>query len=354
MAKLIQSSTHKIGLAPGSVVYVGNKQSTKKTIDVIDYTETVLDEKVLQSAEACHPYQDKASVTWFDIDSVDDTGLIQEIGEEFGIHELVLEDIVNTGQRPKMEDHGKYIFITMKMLYRDPEDDALDSEQVSLLIGNNYVFTFQEQEHHIFDAVKERLRMSTLRIRKMGSDYLGYALVDTVVDYYFMVLEQMNERLEALEEELVTQPAAETLSKLHQAKRELIILRKAVWPLREMVSDLLRSESKLFSPKMRYFVGDLYDHTLQVLDTLETFRDVVGGLQDVYLSNVSNKMNETMKTLTIIATIFIPLTFLAGIYGMNFEHMPELGWKHGYRVFWLIMVIMMTCMLVIFRRKKWL
>jgi magnesium transporter len=280
--------------------------------------------------------------------------LLEKIGANFTLHPLVLEDIVNTEHRPKFEDFDSYLFLVLKMLHYDVQTAEIHTEQVSLVITSNTVLSFQEKQGDVFEGVRERLRNNKGRIRKMGADYLAYALLDSVVDSYFGILEQIGEQLERMEDELVLHPTPETLHKIHHFKREMILLRKAVWPLRELIGGLQRNESAIITDATGIFLRDVYDHTIQILDTLETFRDVLSGLLDLYLSNISNRMNEVMKVLTIIATIFIPLSFFAGIYGMNFEHMPELHWRWSYPLLWLFMLTIGGGMLLYFRKKKWL
>jgi magnesium transporter len=265
-----------------------------------------------------------------------------------------MEDILHTDQRPKMEDFEDYIFIVTKMLFFDQEKRELKAEQLSLILGENYVVTFQERVGDVFEPIRERIRKGKGRVRKMQSDYLAYALIDAVVDHYFIVLEKIGETVESLEEELVTNPTPETLQAIHHLKRELIFLRKSVWPLRELISGLERGEASLIQEKTTVFLRDVYDHTIQVIDTVESLRDMVSGMLDVYLSSVSNRMNEVMKVLTIIATIFIPMTFIAGIYGMNFENMPELKWPWGYPLVWCVILAIGIVMLGYFKKKKWL
>ena len=253
-------------------------------------------------------------------------------GSATDFHPLVLEDILNTDQRPKMEEYGDYLYIVLKMLHDKGKGNQIEAEQVSLVLGPNFVFSFQESGGDVFDQIRERLRTGKGRLRKMGADYLAYTLVDAIVDYYFVILEKLGERIELLEEELVAHPRTETLKEIHTLKREMIFLRKAVWPLREVISGLQRGESPLVQKTTGIYLRDVYDHTIQVIDTIETFRDMLSGVLDIYLSSVSNRLNPVMKVLTIIATVFMPLTFLAGVYGMNFKYMPELEWRWGYPV----------------------
>ena len=280
--------------------------------------------------------------------------IIEKIGNHFNIHPLILEDIVNTGQRPKMEDFIDYIFIVLKMLYYDEKENETKAEQVSLILRSNFVISFQESEGDVFDTIRERIRSDRGRIRRMGADYLAYALIDAIVDNYFIILEKLGEKIEDIEDELVINPAPATLQAIHDLKREMIFLRKSVWPLREVISRLERWESPLINKSLDIYLRDVYEHTIQVIDSIETFRDMLSGLLDIYLSSISNRMNEIMKVLTIIATIAIPLTVITGIYGMNFQSMPELQWWWSYPIVLLVMLTLGILMIIYFRRKKWM
>jgi magnesium transporter len=253
-----------------------------------------------------------------------------------------------------MEDYGDYLYVVVKMLHDKGKTGQVEAEQVSLIIGPNFVFSFQEGEGDVFEPIRERIRNGKGRLRKMGADYLAYSLLDAIVDYYFVILEKLGERVEFLEEELVTNPKTQTLQEIHHLKREMIFLRKAVWPLREVIGALERGESPLIQKGTSLYLRDVYDHTIQAIDTVETFRDMVSGMLDIYLSSVSNRLNAVMKVLTIIATVFMPLTFLAGVYGMNFKYMPELEWRWGYPLVWAVMIGIGGVMLIYFKRKKWL
>jgi len=354
MPKLFTKRAKEVGLPPGTLVHIGDRKVEKAKITLIDYDEAQLQEKELETVDECFPFKDKPTVTWINIDGIHQVEVIEKIGKHFNIHPLILEDILNTGQRPKMEDFEDYIFVVVKMIYYDDKDNEIKAEQLSLLIGPNFVISFQEKEGDVFDPVRERIRNGKGRIRKMKTDYLAYALVDTIVDHYFVVLEKLGEKIEDMEEELVTNPTPETLQTIHTLKRELIFLRKSVWPLREVVNNMERGESSLIDESTGIYLRDVYDHTIQVIDTIETFRDMVSGMLDIYLSSISNKMNEVMKVLTIIATIFIPLTFIAGLYGMNFKYIPELEWHWSYPVLLFVMAGIGFLMLVYFRRKRWL
>jgi len=354
MLKLFRKTARKVGLPPGTLVQIEEKKAEKVKITIIDYDETQFQEKEVETVEECFPFKDKPSVTWINIDGVHQVEVIEKIGAHFGIHSLILEDIMHTVQRPKIEDFEDYIFVVVKMIYYDEKENEIKAEQVSIILGTNFVISFQEKEGDVFDHVRERIRRNKGRIRKMKPDYLAYALIDTIVDHYFIVLEKLGEKIEGMEEELVTNPTPETLQNIHTLKRELIFLRKSIWPLREVISVLERGESSLIDESTGIYLRDVYDHTIQVIDTVETFRDMVSGMLDIYLSSISNKMNEVMKVLTIIATIFIPLTFVAGLYGMNFKYIPELEWHWGYFAVLFLMVIIGFVMVLYFRNKKWL
>ena len=301
-----------------------------------------------------------STITWINIDGLHDVETIEKIGGHFGMHPLIMEDIANTGQRPKLETSEKHLFLVLKMLYCDPDNGEIRSEQFSFVVGNNFVISFQERVGDVFEPVRYRIRKTEPRVRFMNADYLAYTLVDAIVDGYFSVLEALGERIESMEDVLVNDPRPEHLETIHELKRELIVMRKAVWPLREVVGGLERLESDLIKDGTRTYLRDLYEHTIQVIDTVETFRDMVSGLLDIYMSSVSNKMNEVMKVLTIMATIFIPLGFLAGVYGMNFDtaaspfNLPELGLPYGYLMFWGLVVLIGGGLFVFFKRKGWL
>lgn len=344
----------KAGLPPGTPVYVGERKDEEVRISVLDYDEMQYQEKEVKDVEECFPFKDTSTVTWINIDGIHRIDIIEKIGRHFGLHPLIQEDIVNTEQRPKMEDFGDYIYIVLKMIYHDENDGEIKIEQVSLILGENFVISFQEKEGDIFSHVRERIRNGKGRIRKMKADYLAYSLLDAVVDNYFFILEKSGEQIEELEDKVVSEPKPETLQEIHKLKRGMIFLRRSVWPLREVINSLERGESSLIQETSRIYLRDVYDHTIQVIDSVETFRDMLSGMHDTYLSSISNRMNEIMKVLTIIATIFIPLTFVAGVYGMNFKFMPELEWQWGYFAVWLIMVGVAVVMVAFFKRKKWL
>ncbi|MDD5079755.1 MAG: magnesium/cobalt transporter CorA [Candidatus Omnitrophica bacterium] len=359
MSKFIKKASKTIGQAPGSIIYVGEKKIEEPRISIIDYDEKSFQEKEVKNVEECFPFKESPTITWINIDGLHDTDIISKIGNYFGIHHLILEDIANTSQRPKFEESGKYIFVVLNMLYFDEKDNETKAEQVSFVFGTNFVISFQEQEGDVFNPIRGRIRDNKGRIRKSGADYLAYVLVDAVVDNYFIILEKLGEKIANMEDELVANPSARKLQTIQDLKRDIIFLRKSVWPLREIISGLQRTESDLLQDSTAAYLRDLYDHTIQVIDTIESLRDMVSGMLDIYMSSISNKMNEVMKVLTIIATIFIPLTFIAGIYGMNFNpdvsffNMPELNWKFGYMFAWGVMFSVASAMVIYFKKKRW-
>lgn len=355
MLKTPHKRSKKAGLPPGTLVHIGEKKSGGTRITILDYDEANFQEKETDAINECVLFKDKPTVTWINIDGVHSVEVLEKLGECYGFHPLVLEDVMNTDQRPKMEDYSDYLYIVLKMLRYIDRNGGTVSEQISLIVGPNFVFSFQEGiEGDVFGPVRERLRSNKSRIRKMGADYLAYSLIDAIVDNYFSVLEKLGEKVELLEEKIVSRPATETLREIHFLKREMIYLRKAVWPLREVINVMERGESPLIRESTRVYLRDIYDHTIQIIDTVETLRDMVSGMLDIYLSSVSNRLNAVMKVLTIIATIFMPLTFLSGIYGMNFKYMPELGWRFGYPAFWVVVVVIVVTMLIFFKKKDWL
>jgi magnesium transporter len=338
------------GLPPGTLVHVGEKKTEKVRIRVIDYDEKDVTEKEIATIDECFLFKD----TWINIDGLHDTTIIENIGEKYDLHPLVLEDILNTGQRPKFEDFESYIFLVLKMFYRDEAHDETVVEQVSVILGKHVVISFQEKPGDVFDSVRERIRKNKGKIRKAGADYLAYALLDAIVDSYYAILERVGDKVENLEEVIIAEPTPDSLHTIHELKREMIFLRKSVWPLREVISTMSKAESALVKKATGVYLRDVYDHTIQVIDTVETFRDMLSGMHDTYLSSISNRMNEIMKVLTIFASIFIPLTFIAGVYGMNFVFMPELHWRWGYFAVWGVMLAVGILMLMYFKRKRWI
>ncbi len=341
-----------IGAPPGTVVYQGEERTEKVKISLIEYNETEFIEKEFYDLSECMDYVNPELVRWINVDGIHMVELIEAIGKRFNIHPLTLEDIVNTSQRPKFEDYDNYVVSIMKMISYDTE---LHSELLSVVLLEGMVISFQEVHGgDAFDLIRNRIRQGKGRIRKMGADYLAYALIDAVVDCYFNILEKIGDKIELLEEELIEDPSKETMQQLHYMKREMIFVRKAVWPMRELVNNMERCETKLIKPSTDIYLRDVHDHVVRVIDTVETYRDLLSGMMDIYLSSVSNRMNEVMKVLTIITTIFVPVTFIAGVYGMNFEYMPELHSKWGYAATWIAMLTIMISLMIYFRRRKWL
>ncbi len=353
MIRFVKKRSKKTGLPPGSLVHIGKKKETKTKITIIDYDEKIFQELEIDAPKECITYKDKPTITWINVDGIENIEILKDLGECFNIHPLTLEDILNTDHRPKLEDYENYIYIVLKMLSYNEKEGGISSEQVSLILGKNYVISFQESEGDIFDPIRERIKNDKGRVRKAGSDYLLYLLLDSIVDNYFNILEKVSEKIEGLEDEVIKNPTQETLNTIHNMKTEMLYLKKSVWPLREVVNKLERGELTLIKKSTSVYLRDIYDHTIQVIDTTETLRDMLSGILDIYLSSVSNRMNEVMKVLTIIATIFIPVTFIAGIYGMNFSNMPEIGWPWSYVVFWIVVLIIGVTMIIYFKRKKW-
>jgi magnesium transporter len=354
MQTLIRRQSHKAGLPPGSLVPMGDTAARPVRISAIDYDQNTYNETVLDGVNDCIPYKTSSTTSWINVDGVHNADLIKSMGECFDLHALTLEDIMNTDHRPKVEDFGHYIFITLKMLYLSGPNDDILFEQVSLVLGQGYVLSFQEAQGDVFQTVRERIQRASGRLRQRGPGYLAYALVDAVVDQYFLILESLGEEIETLEEYVVQDSDRIDTSQIYGIKREVTLLRRSVWPLREMVSTLEKIETDLIDETTQVFVRDLHDHSLAILDTIDTFRDMAGNILDVHLTNVNNRMNQVMKLLTIIATIFIPLTFIAGIYGMNFDYMPELKWQYSYFIIWGIMLVLALAMVKYFKNKKWL
>jgi magnesium transporter len=354
MQRLIKKRSPKVGLPPGTLVHIGEKKVEKARITIMDYDETNLEEKEAKTIEESYPFKDKPTVTWINIDGLHEVEIIEKLGSHFGLHPLLLEDILNTDQRPKMEDYGDYIFVVLKMLYPGENKDEIEAEQVSLILGSNFIISLQESEGDVFNPIRDRIRKSKGRIRKTGSDYLAYALLDAIVDNYFLILENISEKIEDTEQQLATNPSSETLQYIRELKNEMIFLRKSIWPLRELINGLERCESTLIHQSTGAYLRDVYDHTIQIIDTVESYRDMISGMVDIYLSSISNKMNEVMKVLTIFASIFIPLTFVAGLYGMNFEFMPELKWHWGYFALLAVMALIGISLVFYFKRKRWL
>jgi magnesium transporter len=355
-SKLRKKTYREPGESPGTLHDICNVTTKEIDITIINYDSINFKEKDVTNIEDCFIYTNDSSITWINVEGVHRHDILEKLGKHYGLHPLMLEDISSCDQRPKLDDYDEHIFIIVKMLSYNEEEKKVMAEQVSFVLGSNYVISFQEEGKmgDVFNPNRERLKNNKGKIRKSGADYLLYTLVDTVVDNYFIILETIGERIEELEGKLISDPSPEKLKTLYSLKREMINLRKSVWPLREVISKMEKGESDLIKPSTQVFIRDVYDHTIQVIDTVESYRDVLASMVDIYMSSISNRMNSVMKVLTIISTIFIPLTFVAGVYGMNFDYMPELKWKYGYLYVWIFMIISVCFMLIYFRRKKWL
>jgi len=349
-----RSRGSKIGLAPGTPVFIGERKLTTARIEILAYDRDSVREVNRAGIEECRELGHGELVAWININGIHDIALVEAVGECFGLHPMILEDIVNSSQRPKFEEFDDYLFIAMKMLAFVETTSKLESEHVSLILGSSFVISFLEDEGDVFDAIRHRIRTSGGRIRTMKADYLAYCLMDAIVDHYFLAVEGIGDRVEMYEERILTDPRPNDIQEIHRFKREQLPLRKAVWPLREVLGAIAKSDSQLLRPETGVFWRDLYDHTVQVIDMVETSRDILASLHDAYLSSLSNRMNEVMKILTIISTIFIPLTFIVGVYGMNFEFMPELKWRLGYFFVWGVMLTIGISLYGFFKRRKWL
>jgi magnesium transporter len=343
-----------IGLPPGSLVHIGAEREEKVSISIMDYDPQNVRESKIENVEELRKFKDSPSITWINVNGVHDVKLIEKIGQIFDIHPLVLEDIVDTTQRPKAEVSSNYTFIIFKTLESNQETGDIIPEQLAIVFGSKFIMTFQERPGDPFDPIRERLRGRVGRLRTAGPDFLAYSLLDATVDSYFLVLESLAERIEVLEELLVTDPKRELLDQIHRLKVDMIFLRRSAWPLREIINKLSYGDSFFVQKSTLPYLRDVYDHTIHIVETMETYRDIVSGMLDIYLSSVSMRLNETMKVLTIIATIFIPLTFVAGWYGMNFKNMPEIDWKWGYPMVIVISISIAGGMIVFFRRKNWI
>lgn len=349
----LTSSADKSGLPPGSLVHIGEKHETECKISVTQYNADKLLQHDIASIAELKQLQDNALITWVNIDGLNDINIVESIGRELNIHSLVLEDILSTHQRPKLEEYEDYFYMVVKSISVDYENNFnLKYEQISILLLANVVVTFQEKADDTFNHIHNRLQKG--RLRKLGSDYLAYVILDTIVDEYFVVENNLDKIIDPLEDNLLSNPTAEMLQVIQQIRRELITIKRNISPLRELLTKIQHTDSPLLQEKTIPFYGDVHDHVLRVTESLESYRERIAAMQDIYLSSISNKMNETMKVLTVFASIFIPLTFIAGIYGMNFEYMPELKWRWAYPTLWAVFIGISVGLLIYFRKKKWL
>jgi magnesium transporter len=353
------SETQISELSPSAMLKTDETIVEKPKITIIHYDESHYHEAEIKEVEECFVFKSKPAVTWINVDGLHQVDILEKLGSCYGIHPLVLEDIV-TDQRPKIEDYDDYIFIVLKMLYYNENgdeelgDSKIDFDQVSIILGPNFIISFKEKEVDVFNPIRDRLRTAKGKIRKQGADYLAYSMIDSIVDHYFVIMEKLGDRFEELEDAVVASPKPEILPTIYNLKSDMLFLRKSVWPLREAISKMQRTDSHLVSESTKIYLRDVYDHTIQVIENIETFRDMSASLLETYLSSLSNKLNEVIKLLTIISTIFIPLTFLAGLYGMNFRYMPELESRWGYPVVLTLMFLVVAVMLAYFRRKGWI
>lgn len=354
MAEFLKKKNKAIGAAPGTLVHVGEHYQDNSNITVIEYNENYFNEMEVNSVEDCFNETKEDTVKWINVDGINDVPIIEKIGGILELHPLLLEDILSTTQRAKIDDYEDSLFIILKMLYYNEKEKTLKSEQVSIVVKDSYIISFQEFSGDVFGNVRERLKGGRRNIRKTGPDYLAYALTDALVDSYFLVLEKIGESMDDIEERMMDNPSRDVLQEIYNIKRQMLFLRNSIWPLREVIGTMSRCESDIIKESTGVYLRDVYDHCIQVIDTIETYQDIMSNMLDTYLSSISNKTNDVMKVLTIFSTIFIPLTFLAGIYGMNFKNIPELQWSNGYGIFWIVSIIIIVFMLLFFRKKKWL
>jgi len=354
MARNVNSSSKKAGLPPGSLVHVGALKSDETITSLIDYNAETFTEKECETIEECFECKSTSNVSWINIDGLHDTNIIEKLGKHFQMHPLLIEDILNTTRRPKVEEFDNCVLVTIKMLGISEDGKSIISEQVSFVLGDKWLVSFQEVPGDIFDNLRQRIRESKGLIRQHGVDYLLYRLVDTVVDNYFIVAEHFNEVTEALEERVLKSPDQESSQSIQEVKKALRSFRKAVSPLREAIISLQKEHSDFIHAATIRYLRDVYEHVIHVNESIEAQREILASVLDLYHSGISNKMNQVIQVLTIISTIFIPLTFIAGIYGMNFDDMPELHWEHGYLAVWIVMIVLIVLMVIYFRRKKWL
>jgi magnesium transporter len=353
MSRSLRKFARKAGMPPGSLIYLGDKEPQPAKITIIHYSDTDYVETEFDAFTECLPMADRTGVTWIKVNGLQQVKNLEKLGECFQIHPLVLEDILDLEQRPKIEDYENYLYIALKTINLTGAE-AIEAQQVSLILGPHYLISFHEGDGGLFASIRERLRQGKGRIRKMGADYLAYALIDLIVDNYFVKLETFSDKVEFLEDEVVVRPSPETLREVHRFKNDMIMLRKSLWPLREVIARLERRESPLISDNLTIYFKDVYDHTIIAIEEVETYRDILSGMLDIYLSSMSNRLNEIIKVLTIIATIFMPLTFITSLYGMNFKNMPELSWEYGYFGVLGAIAIIAAAMLWYFRKKHWI
>ncbi|MHB1428385.1 MAG: magnesium/cobalt transporter CorA [Rhodocyclaceae bacterium] len=344
----------KAGLPAGTLVHLGERKTERAAISLIEYSADILKETHFDSLAACQACTPTQPKLWLNVHGLHEPAVLQEIGKRFQLHPLVLEDILNTDQRPKVEDYGNYLFLVARFVAYDAANLTVTTDQVSFVIGTNFVLTFQERPTGNFDPVREWLRTDKGRIRQLGTDYLAYALLDVIVDRYFTVLEQIGDRTEQLEDDLLAKPDAVQLQTLHQIKRETLTMRRSIWPLREVVNSLVRNDSRYFTPETQLYLRDIYDHTVHLIESLEAIRDLIAGMLDIYLSSISNRVNQEVRALTVFALIFMPATLISGIFGMNFKTMPLLDDPSGFFFAIGLMVCVAVTLGLIFWRRRWI
>ena len=354
MTDSLTNPSEKSGMPPGTLVHVGNVLETETTITLFDYNKDEIVEKTIGSIDELAEYKAKETVTWVVVEGLSNVELIESIGQLFNIHPLVLEDILNAHQRPRFEEAEEYLYIVLKSMSLEKEQFSVNYEQISILLLENFVFTFKEKKDELFLPLYKRLQNNKSRLRNEGSDFVAYTVLDIIVDMNFALLDSLDLLTDAIEDELLSNPTSETLVTIQQTKRELIYIRKSVSPLRELLTAIMRSDTALIHKKTFVYFRDVYDHAIHIIDEIESYRDILTGLLDIYISSVSNKMNEVMKVLTVYATIFIPLTFITGVYGMNFQYMPELTWKLAYPAIWVVFILFTLLSLLYFKKKKWI
>jgi magnesium transporter len=350
--RITKNTSIKAGMKPGALVHVGVPVKEGVRVSLIKYSEDEYSEEEVDLVDfsLAAPY---SGVKWIKAEGINDPEIIEKLGEIFGINPFVQEDILNTGSRPKLDEYEGYIFIVAKQLAFEKEGNQLNSEQISIVLGKGFVISFCESESGVFDSVMRRVKGSKSLVRKMGPDYLAYAMIDTVVDNYFEILENIEDKVDLLEEELISRPRKTTLKEIYELKKELMLLRKSVWPLREVINGMQIGNQEFIEKGTELYLRDVYDHIVQVIDTAQLFVDIITGMLDTYLSSINNRMSEIMKVLTIFSAIFIPVTFLAGVYGMNFAYMPELNQRWAYPAFWVIVLTAIGAMLLVFKRRNW-
>lgn len=348
------SQAAKVGLAPGALIHLGERKTERFAISLIEYGDAEIAEHQFSSLAESQAYQPRQPVLWLNVHGLHEPEVLAEIGRRFKLHPLVLEDILNTNQRPKIDDYGDYLFMVARFFEVDGENNQIASDQVSLILGANFVLTFQERPSGRFDPIRERLRQNRGQIRKLGADYLAYSLLDAIVDRYFTILENIGERTEELEDTMLERPKPGSLQAVHQLKRETLMLRRSIWPLREVINNLTRDDSRFFRAETRPYLRDVYDHTVHAIESLEANRDVIAGMLDIYLSAVSNRVNQEVRALTVVAIIFMPATLISGIFGMNFKVMPPLDWPDGFLMALGLMATVAATLSLVFWRRRWL